>query len=217
MTRIHFEEEKRKLFEDLRRMGLMVEENLKKAVQALKDQDAELARSVKDEDLKVNELQHAIEDSSGVLIATQQPVAQDMRELMTIIKIADDLERIGDHAAHLAKLVVKLKDDAYLKPIDKVRRMAELGGEMVAGAVKAFVERDAAGARSVAALDDRIDKLHKAVVKSLLELMREKPKLIKQASRIISVSGYMERLGDHATNICESVVFCVEGTRTSLN
>jgi phosphate transport system protein len=216
MTRIHFEEEKQRLNEGLVRMGLKVEEDLRKAIQALRNQDADLARLVRDDDVAVNALQHAIEDACGVLIATQQPVAQDMRELLAMVKIANDLERIGDHAVHLAKLVIKMKDEPYLKSIARVRKMAEIGCEMIMGAMQAFAERSADKARSIAAGDDRIDKLNKSVVKNLLELMREKPKLIKPATRIIAVSGHMERLGDYVTNICESVVYCVEGTRVDL-
>jgi phosphate transport system protein len=194
-----------------------VEEGLRKALEALKRQNVELAREVKAADGLINALQIKIEDQAAVLIATQQPVARDLRELVTVFKVTDNLERAGDHAVHLAKAAIKLSGEPPYRQTDRLVKMAEIECGMIRGAVDAYLNQDAEAARRVAAEDDAVDAEHKLLVKEVLELMREKPDQVERAARLLTSSGFLERLGDHMTNICEAVVFMVEGRHVELN
>ena len=216
-TRIHFLEDLTRLNHDVLAMGTRVEENLRKALEALKDQNVELAQEVKASDELINALQIKIEDQAAVLIATQQPVARDLRELVTVFKVTDNLERAGDHAVHLAKAAIKLAGEPPFRQIERLCRMAEIECEMIRGAVDAYLNQDADEARRVAAIDDAVDAEHKQLINEVLELMRERPDQIERASRLLTTSGFLERLGDHMTNICEAIVFMVEGRHVELN
>ena len=216
-TRIHFIEELGRLNHDILAMGTRVEESLRKALEALKTQNVELAREVKASDELINALQIKIEDQAAVLIATQQPVARDLRELVTVFKMTDNLERAGDHAVHLAKAAIKLSGEPPYRQTDRLAKMAEIECGMIRGAVDAYLNQDAEAARRVAAEDDAVDAEHKLLVKEVLELMREKPDQVERAARLLTSSGFLERLGDHMTNICEAVVFMVEGRHVELN
>jgi phosphate transport system protein len=216
-TRIHFLEELARLNHDLLAMGTRVEEGLRKAAEALKTQNVELAREVKAGDGIVNALQLKIEDQVAILIATQQPVARDLRELVTVFKLTDNLERAGDHAVHLAKAAIKLAGEPPFRQIERLCKMADIECGMIRGAVDAYLNQDAEAARRVAARDDEVDAEHKLTIREILELMRERPEQIERASRLLTSSGYLERLGDHMTNICEAVVFMVEGGHEELN
>jgi phosphate transport system protein len=216
-TRVHFVEELTRLNHDVLAMGTRVEESLRKAIEALKNQDVDLAKEVKAADELINALQLKIEDQAAVLIATQQPVARDLRELVTVFKVTDNLERAGDHAVHLAKAAIKLAGEPPFRQTDRLCRMADIECGMVRGAVDAYLNQDVEEARRVAAEDDKIDAEHKQLVHEVLELMQEKPDQIERASRLLTTSGFLERLGDHMTNICEAVVFMVEGHHVELN
>ncbi len=216
-TRTHFIEELSRLNHDVLAMGTRVEENLRKALEALKSQNVELAREVRDSDELVNALQLKIEDEAAVLIATQAPVARDLRELVTVFKVTDNLERAGDHAIHLAKAAIKLSGEPPFRQIDRLCRMAEVGCGMIRGSVDAYLNRDAEAARRVASADDEIDAEHKLLVREVIELMRDRPEQVERASRLLTTSGFLERLGDHMTNVCEAIVFMVEGLHVELN
>ncbi len=216
-TRIHFLEELARLNHDILAMGTRVEESLRKATEALRGQNVELAREVKASDALINALQLKIEDQAAILIATQQPVARDLRELVTVFKVTDNLERAGDHAVHLAKAAIKLAGEPPFRQIDRLCAMADKECGMIRGAVDAYLNMDADKARLVAAEDDAVDTEHKQLVREVLELMRERPEQIERISRLLTTSGFLERLGDHMTNICEAVVFMVEGQHVELN
>jgi phosphate transport system regulatory protein PhoU len=216
-ARIHFLEELARLNHDVLAMGTRVEENLRKATEALKTQNVELAQEVKAADELVNALQLKIEDQAAVLIATQQPVARDLRELVTVLKVTDNLERAGDHAKHVAKAAIKLAGEPPFRQIDRLCRMSDIECGMIRGAVDAYLNQDAEEAKRVARMDDEIDHEHKAMVNEVLELMREKPDQVERASKLLTTSGFLERLGDHMTNVCEAVVFMVEGKHVELN
>jgi len=216
-ARIHFLEELARLNHDVLAMGTRVEENLRKATEALKTQNVDLAQEVKVSDELINALQLKIEDQAAVLIATQQPVARDLRELVTVLKVTDNLERAGDHAKHIAKAAIKLAGEPPFRQIDRLSRMSDIECEMIHGAVDAFLNQDADKARIVAAMDDKIDAEHKQMINEVIELMREHPEQIERANKLLNTSGFLERLGDHMTNICEAVVFMVEGRHVELN
>jgi phosphate transport system protein len=216
-TRIHFLDELSRLNHDVLAMGTRVEESLRKATEALKSQNVELAREVKASDEVINALQLKIEDQAAVLIATQQPVARDLRELVTVFKVTDNLERAGDHAVHLAKAAIKLSGEPPFRQIDRLCRMAEIECGMIRGAVNAYLNQDPDEARRVAAADDEVDAEHKQIFNEVLEIMRDRPDQVERASRLLTTSGFLERLGDHMTNICEAVVFMTEGRHVELN
>jgi phosphate transport system protein len=222
LTRIMFLEELNRLRHDVLAMATRVEEDLGKATVALRTGDTELAAEVKADDAVVNAMQLKIEDEAAISIATQQPVARDLRELVTIFKITGNLERIGDHATHLAKSVIKLanKPIAFsdsIFPLDRLVIMAETGKEMIRAAVSAYLNQDADAARKAAALDDKIDAEHKAFTEELLKLMKEHPNMVKKAVRVLNTSNQLERMGDHVTNICEGIIYMAEGRHEELN
>gem|GEM_PF-134493 len=216
-TRMALLEELNRLRHDILAMATRVEEDLGKALTALRTNDAELAREVKAGDAVVNALQLKIEDEAAIVIATQQPVARDLRELVTIFKLTGNLERAGDHAVHLAKTALKLAGEPPFRSMERLERMAEIGQEMIRAAISAFLSQDAEGARKAAALDDAIDGEHKAIIEEVLSLMKEHPKLVKKAYRLINTSSHLERLGDHITNICEGIIYMIEGHHEELN
>ncbi|MDR2536125.1 MAG: phosphate signaling complex protein PhoU [Treponema sp.] len=216
-TRIVFLEALNKLRHDILTMATMVEEDLGKALIALQHNDKELAKTVKAGDAVINAMQIKIEDEAAILIATQQPVARDLRELVTIFKLTSNLERIGDHAVHLAKAAAKLSGSPLFRSTEHLTRMAQTGKEMIRSGVSAYLNQDAEAARKAAALDDDIDAEHKLLTEEVLKLMKKRPELVKKAVRLLNTSGFLERLGDHGTNICEAVIYMVNGTHEELN
>jgi len=210
-----------KEMEELRRelthMAGKVHENLGKSLNILKTGNGELADDVKNTGKIIDEMQLRIEDMVMVLIATQQPVASMLRELVTVFKLATNLERIDDYGIHLTKAAIKLSDRPASLSIERIERMAETGQEMLKTAFSAYLARDDNAARNAAALDDKIDKEHKALTDEVLVIIKEKPDLAKPAARLLRLSGHMERLGDHITNICEAIVYMTEGSHEELN
>jgi phosphate transport system protein len=217
MERTHLDAALASIRQDLLEMGTRVEENLTSALGALKTGDQELAKRAKKGDEAVNALLVKIEDEAARLIATQQPVAGDLRMLLTLFKVTNNLERVGDHAKHLAKTAKKLSEDPWGRPLDRLERMAERGIAMTRASLDAFLARDAAKAREAASMDDLIDVEHKAFSRETLDYLRERPDRVEQGMRLLATSGYLERLGDHLTNVCEAVVFMTEGTHVELN
>jgi phosphate transport system protein len=198
-------------------MATRVEEDLGKALSALRNNDEELVNEVKASDEVINALQLKIEDEAAIIIATQQPVARDLRELVTIFKLTGNLERAGDYAVHLAKAALKMGSEPAFRSMERLERMAETGQEMIRATISAFLSQDAEGARKAAALDDVIDSQHRELIEEVLVLVKEHPKLIKKAIRLINTSSYLERLGDHITNICEGIIYMAEGRHEELN
>jgi phosphate transport system protein len=217
MLRIQFNEELNRLHHDILAMGSRVEEDLRKALLALKTGDLELVKEVRASDELVNALQMKIEDQAAMLIATQQPVAKDLRELVTIFKVTDNLERIGDHSVHLAKAAKRLSDSPYPRSLERLEKMAAVGIGMVHDGVEAYLNHDEALARNVATRDDEIDAEHRAFVREVLDYLSGNPDKAEQATKLIATSSFLERLGDHVTNLCEAVVFMVTGAHTELN
>jgi len=216
-TRGQLKEELNKLRRELTLMASRVGEDLGKALTVLRSGGDELAQEVKDSGKIVNALQLKIEDMALVLIATQQPVARDLRELVMVFKIPSNLERIGDHSIHLVKAAVKLSGRPPFRSMERIERMAETGQEMLKAAFSAYLNQDADAARKAAAMDEKIDEEHKALTEEVLKLMKKKSELVKPAARLLRLSGFMERLGDHITNICEGIIFMIQGRHEDLN
>ena len=218
-TRNFFSEELNRLRQDILAMATMVEENLGKALTALKTSNADLAKEVKADDAAVDALQLRIEDDAAIIIATQQPVARDLRELVTIFKLTSNIERVGDHAVHLARAAKKLakRGDSPFRAQEHLEKMAEIGQKMIRAAISAYMDQNVKAAREAAAMDHQIDAEHKTITEDILKLMKKNPDLVKGALQILHTSNQLERLGDHITNICEAVVYMIEGKHEELN
>jgi len=217
-TRNIFSEELNRLRQDILAMATKVEENLGKAVIALRTRNEELAKEVRADDAEVDALQVKIEDDAAIVIATQQPVARDLREMVTIFKLTSNIERIGDHAVHLARAAKKLaKRKESLTAQKHLEVMALTGQEMIRAAISAFMTQDTNAAREAAAMDQKIDIEHKELTEEILKHMKKNSDKVKGALQIIHTSNQLERLGDHITNICEAIIYMVEGKHEELN
>ncbi|HIW34040.1 MAG TPA: phosphate signaling complex protein PhoU [Candidatus Paenibacillus intestinavium] len=198
-------------------MGEFVEKAIDKAVTALKDNNMEQAKEVAADDILLNDMEEKIMELGLKLIATQQPVAKDLRRIIAAFRIASDLERMGDLAKDVAKAVIKIDGQPLIKPIIDLPRMGEIIRNMTYEAIQAFVHENVDLAYKMAKDDDQVDALYSQMMRELLLLMMENPRNIAQAQLLSFVGRYMERFGDHATNIGESVVYLVTGKRPDLN
>lgn len=207
----------RELRQKLLHMGGDMQEALREAIRALKTLDPVTAQQVVDGDREVNHQEHDIEDLCIRLIATQQPVATDLRKIIAAMRIASDLERMADLAVDVAKTAIRLKGQRLIKPLIDIPKMANVCDQMVSDALNAFVEGSMALAQKLAEQDDEIDHTYRKVVEELFTLGAEKPDVISQAVSLAFVGRYLERIGDHATNIGESVIYIVSGERSDLN
>ncbi len=205
-----------KMYQDVLRMGSLVEEALKKSVTALASHDYDLAERVIEEDKNIDTMQVEIEDHCTELLATQQPVASDLREILTTIRIVDDLERIGDHARHLARAVGDVSDDTFSRILPSMEEMAERGISMMHDALTAFVDQDADEAISIAERDATIDNMQKTLYEKLIEIVREHPDKADKAMHLMFLVRFLERLGDHVRSVCEWVVYAKRGEHVEL-
>ena len=198
-------------------MGTLVEAAIRQASRALVSHDAALAFDVIKGDATINEAQRRVSQLIAVTIATQQPVARDLRYLLTLDHVTYELERMGDHAASVAKQVLKLAPEPPLEGHVHLPEMAERATVLVHGVLRALVDADAMKAREIAVQDDEIDRLYHATFDEVVELMRQDPANVERGTRIIIASHYLERIGDRATNIAEDVVYLVTGAVEDLN
>jgi phosphate transport system protein len=210
-THRHFHDELAELKAKLLTLSGEAEAALSAAVQALLHRDAAKAAMVIAGDDTVNELENEVEDAVVQLLATQQPMARDLRLLMAALKIANDLERVGDHAVNIAQSVERLIAYRPITPEPELVEMARQAGTMLADAMEAFVRGDAAAGRAICRRDDQVDALHRSMFRILLTHMAEDAHLIGVAIELLLVSRNLERVADLATNIAEDVVFLVEG------
>jgi phosphate transport system protein len=206
-----YEEELTRLRTHILEMGGLVEDQIAQAIRALTERDEALARATIERDHTVNRLDVEIDDLCIKLLALRQPAARDLRLITTGLKITTDLERIGDLAAHVAERAVELLAELPIKPYIDLPRMADLASDLLHRSLDAFVREDAELALSVCASDDALDKLHAQLFRELISFMVEDPKTISRAMRLLFVSKALERVGDHATNIAEMVIFMVHG------
>ena len=201
-----------KLRSCLLEMGGLVEDQITQAIRSLTERDPVLARATVERDHTVNRLDVEIDELSMKLIALHQPAARDLRLITTALKITTDLERIGDLATHIAERAIELAAEPPVKPYVDIPRMAELASSMVHRSLDAFVREDVELALEVCSSDDTIDRLHDQLFRELLSFMADDPQAISRTMRLLFVSKYLERVGDHATNIAEMVIFLVRGT-----
>jgi phosphate transport system protein len=199
------------------RMGEMVDEAIQASLRALAERDRGLAQQVVDGDAKVNRLRFDIEEACLALMATQQPAAGDLRAVVAAMNIVGDLERMADHAAGNARIVLRMGDEPLLKPLIDIPRMAEVCRWMIRDSLQAFVRRDSERARQIAAMDDQIDGLYQQVFRELLSFMVEDPHTTGRALFLLFAAHNLERIGDRATNIAERVLFLTSGVMRELN
>ena len=198
-------------------MASMVETAITRGIQALKNRDLDLAHGIITDDLAINDKRYETEEKCLEIMATQQPLAGDLRTLVSVLYITVDLERMGDHAEGIAKIAVMLGDEPTLKPYIDIPRMAEIAIEMLQGSLEAYRDRDTARARVIVNRDDEVDALYDQVYRDLLTLMIEDPETIQRATYLIWAAHNLERIADRVTNICERVVYLVDGKIKDLN
>jgi phosphate transport system protein len=217
MVRQVFQEQIRELLEDLLEMGRMVADSIDRSIEALARQDEDLANQVVEFDDEINALQHDIDEKCLVLIATQQPMAGDLRAILAVSNIAAELERIGDYTEGVARLAIKLSGKPFIKPLIDIPRMAEEGRRMLLTSLEAFARQDVETARQIGKADDMVDALYDQIFRELLVIMMEEPKTITQATYLLWVAHNLERIADRTTNIAERVIFMDSGTIVDLN
>jgi len=217
MTRTAFERQLTEIQDDMLALATMAEAAIERSIDALKNRDVELARQIIADDLKINEKRYNTEEKCLELVATQQPLASDLRTIVAVLHIIVDLERIADHAEGNAKLALMLADEPPLKPYIDIPRMAQKGIEMLRASLEAFKDRDTERARAICEMDDEVDALYEQVYHELLTHMIQDPQSIQRATYLIWVAHNLERIADRVTNICERVVFMVTGHVQELN
>jgi phosphate transport system protein len=209
--RTAFHRKLREIQDEVLIMGSMVGKAIASSVEALKERDLSLAHQVIDDDLKVNRKRFEIEEKCIQLVATQQPMASDLRIIIAVLNIISEMERVGDHAEGIAKIVIMIGDEPPLKPLVDIPRMTDKTIDMLRRSLDAFVKHDADAARKIAAEDDEVDNLYNQIFRELLTFMTEDPRTITRATRLIWVAHNLERSADRVTNICERVVYMVTG------
>ena len=203
--------------DDVLRLGAKVEEALERAGRALTERDADLADSVRWDDREVNDLQRDINTEITTLIATQAPVARDVRELLALYHAAAELERMGDYATNIAKLAQQLASEPEMPIFRQIPRMEQICREQLRAAMRALVDISEDGARAVCRRDDEIDHLYNSVYEDAMELMGAAPERVRQATHMLFAAHHLERLGDRVTNIGEDVVYLATGQVEDLN
>jgi phosphate transport system protein len=201
----------KKIQDDILSMGSLVSKALLSSVDALKYRDLSLAQKIITSDQDVNAKRFDIEEQCIELIATQQPLAGDLRIIIGILNITTEIERIGDYAVGIARIVIMIGDEPPLKPLIDIPRMVELTVAMLGRALDYFIQRDAETAKKIVNEDDMIDNLYDQVYRELVVFMVEDPRTITRATRLMWVAHNLERAADRVTNICERAVFVVTG------
>jgi phosphate transport system protein len=209
--RTTFHKKLKEIQDDILLMGSMSSKAILNSIEALKNRNLELARQIIDNDQKINQKRFEIEEKCIELIATQQPMASDLRMIVAVLNIITELERIGDYAVGNARIVIMIGDEPPLKPLIDIPRMAEKTVDMLKRSLDAFVNHDALTAANISKEDDLVDNLYDQVYRELLVYMMEDPRTITRATRLMWVAHNLERAADRVTNICERAVFVITG------
>ncbi|MEZ4769932.1 MAG: phosphate signaling complex protein PhoU [Caldilineales bacterium] len=211
MTRESFDQQLASLQESLLALSSMVEEALLESVENLKRRDTAASRLLIKRDKEIDNRRYAIELEALTLIATQQPMAGDMRRLAATLFIANELERIGDYAKGMSRVNIRIGDEPLMKPLIDIPRMAELGQHMIHQAMQSYVERNVELAHAVIAQDEAVDALHDQIYAELITLLFQDVSKIRQANLLLMAAHNLERAADRATNICERAIYSVTG------
>lgn len=216
MTRHSFEKELEQLHLELIKMGSLVEESIDSTIVALKKQDVEMAKIIFKNDDIIDDMERKIERICLTLIATQQPLAKDLRSISTALKIITDMERIADHSSDIAEITIRMASVKYIKPLIDIPKMAELARIMVNKSIDAYIKNDMELAIEVCNSDDAVDDLFSKITLELINLMKNDSATIEQGIDLMLIAKYLERMADHATNIGEWVVFNITGEHEHL-
>ena len=211
MTRIEYDLQLRELRDDVVAMASMVDKAIARSIEALQRQDVIVAHEVVAADRAINDQRWRTEERALLVIATQAPMAGDLRTIAAVIHMVTEMERMADHAAGNAKIAIETANEPLLKPLVDLPRMSELARAMLADAVTAFIDGDAEAARAIALRDDEVDDLYDQIYRELLTFMLADPATINRATRLLWAAHNLERIADRVTNICERVVFAVTG------
>jgi phosphate transport system protein len=217
MLRKTFENEIQQVKDEIILLGSMVEQNLLDSVDAMKKRDAAASQKVIDLDKQNNTKRFALENQVMIIIATQQPMAHDLRVLASLFEVISELERMGDYAKGIGIINVRMGDQPLLKPLVDIPRMAQKGADMLHRALTAFVNEDIETARAIPAEDDLVDDLYNQVYRELMTYIMADPKNIERANWLLWVAHNLERFADRVTNICERTIFIVTGDLSELD
>ncbi len=209
--RTAFDQELQNLRNNVLRLGSMVDSAISRSIQALKERDQTLAHQIIHDDEKINELRFKIEEDCLSLIARQQPAARDLRFIVAAMNIVLDLERMGDHAAGVATIVLRMGDQPLLKPLIDLPRMALISQDMLRASLDAFMAEDAKAAMAIPEKDEEVDQLYNQIFRELISFMIEDPRTVTRAMYLLFCAHNMERIADRVTNICERVAFVATG------
>ncbi len=211
MPREKFEHDLHRLQDEILALGAMAERAVGESVQALKKRDAAHAHRIIDGDRAINERRYAIENETLTLIATQQPMAGDLRTLAAILEMASELERMADYAKGIATIAIQIGEEVFVKPLIDIPRMAAKACDMLHRALEAFLRQDVEAARAIPKEDVEVDALYTQIYRELITYIMADPKVIDQATRLTWVAHNLERVADRVGNLCERVVFSVTG------
>lgn len=213
--RTKFDEQLHMLNQEMMHMGSMIEEKIQKAIEALIEQNRSLAKEIMDGDCEVDREQKKIENICFNLLMQQQPVARDLRVISAAMKMVTDMERIGDHAADISEMTVMMSDTPYVADLEDIKKMASETVLMLIRSIEAYVEKDMLKAQSVIDHDDIVDDLFHKNKQDLIELIRKDPAVSEQAADMLMVAKYFERIGDHATNLAENIIFALDDKKNT--
>lgn len=208
--RSKFDEQLHLLNQEMMQMGSMIEDSIQKAIDALIDQNVELAKKIMDNDTQIDHEQKKIENLCFNLLMQQQPVAKDLRVISAAMKMVTDMERIGDHAADISEMTILMSKTKYIPNLEHINRMASETVQMLIRSIEAYVEKDMKKAVEVIASDDVVDDLFDKNKAELIEQIQREPQSAESAADMLMVAKYFERIGDHATNIAEWVIFALD-------
>ena len=208
--RSKFDEQLNNLNEEMIQMGVMIEENIQKAIDALVKSDTEMAREIMENDAVIDKKQRDIEGICFNLLIQQQPVARDLRAITAAMKMVTDMERIGDHAADISEIIIMLSNTDGAKNYDTIIKMALEASVMLIHSIDAFTEKDEVKAKEVIDHDDIVDDLFDTVKNELIDLIKNDPRRGEQEIDMLMIAKYLERIGDHATNIAEWVIYALD-------
>ncbi|ADU25835.1 phosphate signaling complex protein PhoU [Ethanoligenens harbinense] len=211
-VRTEFQKELEQLHLHLIRMGGLVEEAIDRSIQAFEKHDSDLAQSVVDNDKQIDDLEREIETQCLRLLLRQQPVAKDLRAISTALKIVTDMERIGDHAVGIADILLRFGEHPRTQTIEHIPLMAHIASSMVKDSVNAFVHSDMKVSREVIERDDEVDHLFHTIQQEIISLLVQSPENADEAIDLLLITKYIERIGDHAENIAQWVIFYVTGS-----
>ncbi len=217
MPREKFEHDLRRLQDEIMELGAMAERSVSDSVRALREHDLASAQRIIDGDRHINERRYAIENEALTLIATQQPMAGDLRTLAAVLEIATELERMADYAKGIATIALRIGEEGFVKPLVDIPRMADKACDMLHRSLEAFLRSDVEAARRIPKEDTEVDRLYEQIYRELITYIMADPRVIDQATRLTWVAHNLERVADRVGNICERVVFSVTGRGEELD